>query len=309
VIALLTALVGAPVTSGAASVSLLAEDSLTRPPDSASPGNVLENATQLSFPWPVDSDFLPLTSESLSDDGGHARAESEALAHYGRLEARAGQWIDDGSVTGYRQSRAHVAVAYVDEVTITRPAGPGPGSLRAIFDLEGAAFATWTAGAPAATSASYRVTVRVAETVLEWVGDFADGSGSGASELREATIMVGGVTVPDTLPDALPGAGFTTPAVAFDYGVTFPLSVRVEVTAEGLDEDAASLASEADLAGSFRWLGLADLPDDALVSSASGRDWTMPAPGSGAGCTAGGSTLAALVALGVAVAGAAGRGG
>jgi hypothetical protein len=287
------------VTAEAASVSLLAEDSLTRPPDSGSPGNVLENSTQLSLPWPADSAFLPLTSESHSDDGGHARAESEALADYGRLEARAGQWIEDGSVTGYRESRAHVSVAFADEVTVTRPAGPGAGSLRALFDLDGSAFADWTAGTPAATSATYRVTVRVAETVLEWAGELADGSASGASELREATLTVGGTTVPDTLPDDLPGAGFATPAVAFDYGVTFPLSVRMEVTAEGVDGDAASIASEADLAGSFRWVGLADLPSDATVSSASGRDWTVPAPGPGAACTAGGSALAVLVGLGM----------
>jgi MYXO-CTERM domain-containing protein len=246
---------------------------------------VLENATSLGLPLPADSTFLPLASETASDDGGHARAESDALATYGWLQARAAQHVDDGSVTGYRQSRGHVVVAFADELLVTRPAGPGPSSLQAVFDLDGAAFAALTAGGPGEAHASYRVTVQVAETVLEWTGDFADATGSGASAVLEATMSVGGATVPDSLPDALPGAAFVTPPIDFEYGTPFTLSTRMEVTVEGSDDGVSTLASAADLGDGFRWVGLAGLSADASVASESGQDWTLPVAAPASGCS------------------------
>jgi hypothetical protein len=279
-------------------VSLLAEDSLTRPPAPPSPGNVLSNETALGLPLPADSTFLPLASETASDDGGHARAESEALATYGLLEARAAQQVDDGSVTGYRHSRGHVVVAFVDELLVTRPAGPGPGSLQAVFDLDGSAFASFVAGGPGEARASYRATVQVAETVLEWSGEFADGSASGPSSLLAATLSVGGTPVPDTLPDALPGATFVTPPIDFEFGTPFPLSARVEVTVEGHDDGVSTLSSEADLGSTLRWVGLAGLPADASVASDSGHDWTVPVATPAPACSGGeAGTMAVCLGL------------
>jgi len=302
--AVITGLALAAGPARGASVSLIAEDSLTRPADPPSAGNVLENQTSLGLPLAAGSAFLPLESRSVSEDGGHARAESEALASYGWLEARVRQRIDDGSVTGYRWSRAHGVVAFADELLVTRPAGPGPGSLQAVFGLEGSAFADFAAGGPGAARASYRVTVQVADTVLEWTGAVADDPVAGPSLAREARVSVGGVEGPDTLPDALPGAAFTTPPIDFTFGVPFPLSVRMEVSAEGRDDGVSTLASEADLGGSFRWVGLAGLPAGATVASDSGRDWTLPVAATPAAACAGGEpgTTAACIGLGAALA-------
>lgn len=214
-------------------------------------------------------------------------AQASATSQFGSLDASAN--LELGALETNADASAHAFASFSDSFTLSGPSGDD--TFQAVFDL-GGPFGVDPVGAAtdALVSADYVVTIELGASTLVWTGSTQDSSALGPMLLETSVLTIDGALQPGALPDALPGDGFTTPALPFTWGESIDLAVSIDVlaTADSADPSDALLA---DLASSFRWGGLL-LGAPASITSESGSDWTQAVPEPGSALLLGATVLA-----------------
>jgi len=207
-------------------------------------------------------------------------AQASATSRFGSLDASAS--VDLSTLEDHADGSAHAFASFSDSFVLSNAGLDGLGdTFQVLFDL-GGPFGVDPVGAAtdALVSADYVVTIELGASTLVWTGSTLDSSALGPMLLETSVLTIDGALQPGALPDALPGDGFTTPALPFTWGEAIDLAVSLDVLATAGSADPSD-ALLADLASSFRWGGLL-LGAPASITSESGSDWTqaVPEPGS-----------------------------
>ena len=184
----------------------------------------------------------------------------------GRLTATAAR----GATTGFSSTANAGALAQVDDVVVISV--PGLEGTQGSFAVGVGVVGTMTVTGPCSN-------LGTPGSLWEIRGEL-NPAGVATQQLLPSVSVRGGITActPGGTGTPLP-AGVSGPYVTFTFGVPFRLKFQRAVGASvGGVSSGAVPAWSAAIDVTFRWLGMTGLPLDATLTSASGVDWSKPAP-------------------------------
>lgn len=212
-------------------------------------------------------------SGTAQSSGGSAFGTHAATARYGSLSVGSAIAIpSSGSDSGL------LAIAsFQDDVTVTDPVATGGGTIRAQLRILGTPTYSASRTSPAVSqsaTASYQV-LRL--------------QNGGSFSFEDGTVLYNTGTVPEeTILGTVPAPGLVEVEFPFVFG--FPVNIGMQLTGSSSgnniffpsDDGSVSASSNTTL----EWLGIVSIEDSggveragtATVTSASGTDWTAPAP-------------------------------
>lgn len=244
------------------------------------------NPTQQAAAGPLTDDFVQIVAPGTAAGFGEARASAEV--DYGRFALRTELDIDAVGFDTFAVSLdggTRATGIFSDAVTIHAPGLAGTsGTFVARIDLDGGLDAdAFGDDSPFSSSASADVLLSV--------------SAPGFVQIYATCAATGGVETCSGDPLGVR----TLPPMPFTYGTPFELSVRADATTFNRTVPNGTSAATSSFAG-IVWLGFDEVRDAGgaaiatyTVSSASGTDWSLPAPEPD-GALAGAGALLALAA-------------